>query len=231
MTGKTKTVPITGFIPARANSKGLPGKNTAPLGGIPLYQHSVNVARAAGLDGAILSTDIATLLDATHDPFITLHPRPAALAGDEIEMIEVLLDFLDGWPGSGLMVLLQPTSPLRQAAQVKEAIALYQTGRFDMVMSANVADRAILKSGLLDGDRYRPVNDPAFVFANRQALPQVVRHNGAIYVFDTDWLRRNQSFASDRIGVTLMPPDTAVDVDGPEDLARCEAILAARGES
>lgn len=220
---------ITAIIPARSGSKGLLGKNTALLAGQDLYMYSVDVARATGIKNIVISTDIEFILNADDGPDVRAIKRSSELAGDDVVMIDVLLDYFDHHDAKGVFVLLQPTSPLRRPDQVEAAIDLYLTGEFDMVMSVSAKERTILKAGLMVGDHYRPINDPAFTFANRQSLPDVVSHNGAIYVFGAEWLRQNRGFESDKIGVILMDKDSAVDIDRPEDLKRAEAILAHRG--
>lgn len=219
---------VCALVPARGGSKGLPGKNLRPLAGTPLYRRAVDQARAAGIGEIAISTDIEAILTADHPPGTRAFRRPADLAGDTVPMDPVMINHLTRHgPADATMVLLQPTSPLRSVAQITEALALFATGRFDLVMSVTDIDRGILKAGLLlDDGRFRAVNDPAFPFTNRQALPRVCIPNGAIYVFNTAWFLRNGGFATDNTGALEMSAEASIDIDTAEDFALCESILA-----
>lgn len=219
---------IFAFVPARGGSKGLPGKCVRPLNGLPLYLHSVDHALHAGIGRVVISTDIPSILEADLPQGVTALPRPAEFAGDSAPMIEVLLHHLDTYePADGVMVLLQPTSPLREAQDIAAGLALFGKGGFDVVMSVRDADRGVLKWGLMHGDSFQPLNDPAFTFSNRQVLPSVVRPNGAVYVIDTGWLRRHRRLDGGRIGCFAMPESRSHDIDSQADFDRCAAVLAA----
>ncbi|MFV2035176.1 MAG: cytidylyltransferase domain-containing protein [Halocynthiibacter sp.] len=221
---------IVAFVPARAGSKGLPGKNTRLLCGKPLYMHAVDQARDAGIARIFVSTDITEILSRDHTDDVTLLARPATLAGDATPMEPVLLDFLSRYDmRDQIMVLLQPTSPLRRGADIRGALALYDMGGFDMVMSVTDHDRAVLKYGVLDGDRFLPINAPDYSFANRQSLPPVVRPNGAIYVLGADWLAANKGLTGGRMAAYRMSAQDSADIDGPEDFTHCEQRLLERG--
>ena len=218
--------PWTAVIPLRAGSKGLPGKNTRLLAGKPLYRHAVDAALAAGAQRVILSTDIAQLLSAELPPAVDAIQRPLDLCGDAVPMAPVLSHALQAAACTGTVVLLQATSPLRQAADIHAALGLFATGQHELVMSVTEADRGVLKWGRLDGDRFVPLSDPAHCFANRQSLPPVVRPNGAVYVMNAEWFLKRASFVSERIGVVPMSAERSQDIDTLADFERCEAALA-----
>lgn len=143
---------VLALIPARSGSKGIPNKNLRTLGGKTLIQHAVDCARAAGIERVCVSTDIGGL-----DPYELgadiLH-RPAELASDTAPMIDVVRHFLSeaallytatlpAWTGKPvaqtlaeqIIVLLQPTQPLRRPEHVQQAIALLQESGADSVVS------------------------------------------------------------------------------------------------
>ncbi|MTJ03844.1 MAG: acylneuraminate cytidylyltransferase family protein [Sediminimonas qiaohouensis] len=214
-------------IPLRAGSKGLPGKNTRPLAGRPLYGHAIAQAHAAGITRVVISTDIEELIGRDLAPGITVLPRPAELAGDEVPMDAVLTHILShGVTGPAQVVLLQATSPLRQGGDITAAMDLYDTGEFDLVLSATQANSGVLKWGRRgEGGQFVPLSDPAHCFANRASLPPVYRPNGAVYVFDADWFRRSGTLAGGRIGMIEMPPERAHDIDTLADFETVEALL------
>ncbi len=216
----------TAVIPLRAGSKGLPHKNTRPLAGKPLYRHAIDQALAAGVQRVVISTDIPDVLDASLPAQVVRVHRPADLCGDSVPMAPVLVHALTEAGCHGTVVLLQATSPLRQASDIEAALAVYAPGTFELVMSVTGADRGVLKWGTLHGNRFQPLSDPAYCFSNRQSLPPVVRPNGAIYVLDADWFVARGSFVSESIGVLEMSAERSQDIDNREDFERCEILLA-----
>jgi CMP-N-acetylneuraminic acid synthetase len=217
----------TAVIPLRAGSKGLPHKNIRPLAGKPLYRHAIDQALAAGAQRVVISTDIPDVLGASLPAQVVRVHRPADLCGDSVPMAPVLVHALTETGCHGTVVLLQATSPLRQASDIEAALAVYAPGAFELVMSVTPTDRGVLKWGTLHGNRFQPLSDPAYCFSNRQDLPPVVRPNGAIYVLDADWLIAHGSLVSERIGVLEMSVEHSQDIDNLEDFERCAAILNA----
>lgn len=215
----------TAVIPLRAGSKGLPDKNIRPLAGKPLYQHTLDQALAAGAQRVIMTTDIPALLTAQWPERVSCVARPPELSGDTVPMAPVLQHALQTAQCHGTVVLLQATSPLRRPADIKAAIAIFDQGGFELVMSVTEADRGVLKWGTVQGHRFIPLSDPAHCFANRQSLPPVVRPNGAIYVMDADGFVSRGSFVSERIGVYEMPLERSHDIDNLQDFERCAALL------
>ena len=133
------------IIPARGGSKGIPGKNVRLFAGKPLLSYSIDLARQFAADADIcLSTDddaIAGVAEGMglHLPF----RRPPELSTDTASSEEVIRHALDFYTSRGNsydnIVLLQPTSPLRQAFHVKEALALYSPD-IDLVLSVKLAE-------------------------------------------------------------------------------------------
>jgi N-acylneuraminate cytidylyltransferase len=222
-------LPWTAVIPLRANSKGLPGKNTRMLAGKPLYRHAVDMAIAAGAQRVILTTDIEEVLSAQQPSTVQVIKRPAELCGDTVPMAPVLAHALQAASCEGTVVLLQATSPLRQIADIQTALDVFARGSFELVMSVTEADRGVLKWGLLKGERFESLSDPAYCFSNRQSLPMVVRPNGAVYVMQAQWFMDRMSFVSERIGVVQMSVENSQDIDTLADFERCEAALATLG--
>ena len=213
-------------VPARYGSKGLPGKNMRLLAGKPLYQHAIDVALAAGASQVIITTDIPEILNAKHPRHVTVLARPAELCGDDVTMAPVLLHALQTEPFQGPVVLLQVTSPLRQAQDIHAALDCLASGSFDLVMSVTEADRGVLKWGRLGHDgRYLSLAEPEHCFANRQSLPPVYKPNGAVYAMQAEWFVANQSFVTHRLGTVVMPPERSHDIDNLSDFERCEALL------
>lgn len=227
------TEPWIALVPLRAGSKGLPGKNTRLLAGKPLYRHAVDQGLEAGAAQVYISTDIPEVLAADHGDRVRAVARPADLAGDAVPMDAVLRHFLaEDFGKPATVVLLQATSPLRRAQDIRGALGVFARGIFDLVMSVTETTPTILKYGTAaPGGRFVPVSEPAYCFMNRQALPKVYRPNGAVYVFDADWFRRNGSLATDRIGMFEMDEGCSQDIDTEADFRLAERMLQERDRS
>ena len=216
-------------IPLRAGSKGLPGKNTLPLVGRPLYRHSIEHAFDAGLDAVLITTDIPEVLEADHPPGVFVHRRPSTISTDDTPMAPVLADALRlAVFDDATVVLLQATSPLRRSKDIQRAIDRFETSDVELVMSVVPADSKVLKFGTVDNDRFVPLRDSRDAFRNRQELPTVVRPDGAIYVFGASWFRDRGELVSDRIGALQVDPNDSADIDSIEDFEFCASVLRQR---
>lgn len=221
-------------IPARGGSKGLPGKNIRPLAGVPLIAHTIAAARqASAVTRVVVSTDdeaIASVARAAgaEVPFL----RPAELAGDDSPALEVYLHLCatlerqEGVPVRNLVVLL-PTAPLRTAADIDAAIAIFRERDAEAVISVTPSAhppqwaRAIDTDGVLRA--WLPGGDAN---QNRQAYAPSWMPNGAIYVFARALLERRQGYYGDRTHPYVMPKERSVDIDDRWDFLLAEAILA-----
>jgi CMP-N-acetylneuraminic acid synthetase len=215
------------IIPLRAGSKGLPGKNTRILAGLPLYMHAVYLALDAGAIRVFITTDIAEVLEADLPEQVLVVQRPPHLCGDDVPMSPVLLHLLAQEHVQGPVVLLQATSPMRQISDVKAALVQLETGDFDLVMSVTEAERSVLKWGtIIDNNRYVALAGSAYCFANRQSLPPVYKPNGALYAMKAEWFLDNGSLETERLGTVIMPADRSHDIDSLTDFERCEQLIA-----
>lgn len=219
---------ILPILPLRAGSKGLPDKNLRMLAGQPLYERTMDQAlRISGR--CVITTDIPEILGAKLPSAVRVVHRPARLATDDTPMTPVLLSLFDSLAQEGrlpdLAVLLQATSPLREDADIVQAVTRYRQGDLDLAMTVTRTDPQILKYGMLDENRFHPVSLPQYCFANRQDLPDVVRPNGAVYVFSPQWFVSNSGFVTERIGAVEMPADRSLDIDGSHDLDAAEAAI------
>ena len=218
---------VIAVVPVRGGSKGLPGKNLRAFGPLPLWEHAAHQGLEAGADRVVVTTDIPEQLVPTRDG-IDIVERDTSLARDDTPMGPVMMDLLRRLEGPAVIVLLQPTSPLRHVDDIRAGIAMFTGGGHDLVMSVTEADRSVLKCGTVENGRFRAMRDAAHCFSNRQALPTVLRPNGAVYVFDKDWFLENGGFATEAIGALEMPPERSVDIDSDGDFRRA---LAAAGYS
>ncbi len=220
---------VLALIPARGGSKGLPGKNVRPANGRPLLDFTVAAARGAScIDRLVLSSDDEDIMRVARAagcevPF----RRPPELSGDEASTMDVVLHALDHLPSFDILVLLQPTSPLRTAADIDAACALLAQRKAPACVSLMLAEQTPYwmfrlgeqgtLSNLLPADE-RP--------ARRQDLPPVYVLNGAIYAAHIDWLRRQRSFVAEGAVGYVMPAERSIDIDTLADFEAFERLVS-----
>jgi CMP-N,N'-diacetyllegionaminic acid synthase len=218
---------VVALIPARGGSKGIPRKNLAPLGGRPLLAWTVDAARESrSITRVVVSTEDDELAEAARGLGAEVLDRPPELAADETPMQSVIAHALEELAAvPEVLVLLQPTSPLRRAEHVDEAVDLLLASGADSVVSVVKVPHRYRPGSLmaLDGERLVHLADDHA--ATRQEKPLVYARNGpAVLVLRPD-----------RIGTDLYGGDCrpyvmgareSLDVDEPFDLELAELLLA-----
>ena len=218
-------------IPARGGSKGIPHKNIKPLAGKPLIGYSIDVARQLAADYDICLTtddpDIAATAESMglNVPFL----RPASLATDTCGTYEVLIHALDFYRDRGIdydtLVLLQPTSPMRTADDVRAAMALYSPD-IDMVVTVKeAASNPYYNCYETDSDGFLHISKGDGGYTRRQDAPKVWEYNGAVYVINVESLRRMPLSAFTRRRMSVMPAERSVDLDTPVDWLIAEKLI------
>ena len=220
------------LIPARGGSKGIPGKNIKPLAGRPLIAYSIEVARqiAANKADICISTNdqqIAAVAasEGVEVPFI----RPEWLATDTCGTYEVLIHALDFYQERGTkydtLVLLQPTSPLRTADDVRGALALY-TPDIDMVVSVKeAATNPYYNAYETDANGFLHISKGDGRYTRRQDAPKVWEYNGAVYVINVASLRQMRLGEFRRRRCYVMPATRSIDLDTPLDWIIAETLI------
>lgn len=218
-------------IPARGGSKGIPHKNIKPLAGKPLIGYSIDVARQLAADDDICLTTDDPEIAATAEsmglnvPFL----RPASLATDTCGTYEVLIHALDFYRDRGIdydtLVLLQPTSPMRTADDVRAAMALYSPD-IDMVVTVKeAASNPYYNCYETDNDGFLHISKGDGGYTRRQDAPKVWEYNGAVYVINVESLRRMPLSAFTRRRMSVMPAERSVDLDTPIDWLIAEKLI------
>lgn len=222
------------IIPARGGSKGIPHKNIKPFNGVPLIVHSIECARRAGADDShiIVSTDDDAIADTVLRHGLPVpYRRPAVLGGDHVGSREVMLNVMDWANNRGIdydcIVLLQPTSPLRTADDVRNAMALYRP-ELDMVVSVcEAASNPYYTCFEEEGpEGFLHISKGDGMYTRRQDCPKVWEYNGAVYVINPESLRRMPMGAFTRRLPSPMPRERSVDLDTPTDWMVAEALYA-----
>jgi N-acylneuraminate cytidylyltransferase len=219
---------ILAIIPARGGSKGILKKNIKPLKNKPLINYTIEVARSIFCDKDIcVSTDSDEIIEIVEQSGLKVpFKRPPELATDTATSNDVLLHALDFYEKLGLnydvIVLLQPTSPLRTPAQVKEAISLYRND-IDMVVSVKESHTPFVLCNENDAGYLE------FVFnknvTRRQDISRYYEYNGAIYVINIQSLKCKGMANFNKTVKYIMPPESSVDIDNMFDWYLAEFLI------
>lgn len=215
------------LIPARAGSKGIPNKNLAPLGNKPLLHYTIEAAKQATcVDSIVLSSDGEAILEYGRTQGIEVLQRPKELALDDTTSDKVILHALEHYQCENL-ILLQPTSPLRQAWHIDEAFERFTQEGNDALISVTECDNAILKAFVLDkrGCLHGICND-TYPFMPRQKLPPTYKSNGAVYIIKAATFLKNPSFLQPHTSYYVMDSASSIDIDSMEDLEMVRGIIS-----
>lgn len=218
-------------IPARGGSKGIPYKNIKLLGGKPLIQYSIDLAREIANDELIcVTTDDQKIIEVCeslnlHVPFV----RPAELSTDAAGSYEVLLHALDFYTKQGKIIdkiiLLQPTSPFRTIQQLKDALAMWKE---DSELIISVKKTKANPYYLLmeeNEEGFLEISKKAGNIAQRQSAPDVFEINGAIYIISAKKLLREKTLRAFKTKKYVMDELSSVDIDEPLDWLFAETII------
>lgn len=222
-------------IPARGGSKGIPKKNIKHIGGKPLIQYTIEAARDLFEDNKILvSTDDEEIKREVEAlglkvPFL----RPAYLAKDTSGTYEVLLHSIDFLESRNIivetLVLLQPTSPFRTSAQVKEAMELYEREtNIDMVVSVTKSKSNPYYTLFEENENGFLELSKKGIFKRRQDCPDVWEYNGAIYIINVESLKNTNISNFKKVIKFEMDEISSIDLDSYLDWALAETIFKIR---
>lgn len=222
---------ILALIPARGGSKGLPGKNILSFCGKPLISRTiVQAQKSRYLDKVVISTDDKAIAAVSLEygacvPFL----RPKKLATSASNMIDVVLHCLDFLRREkeqyDIIILLQPTSPLRISEDIDRAIELFFEKKASSVVSVCSTEHHPWWSASLTKDsKIEKFLGHGNLHKNRQALPNYYRINGAVYVTTQEMLRKKRSFVSRNTYAYVMPTERSVDIDRKLDFELAEFL-------
>lgn len=188
-----------------------------PLGGKPMAAWTLDAAQASAfIDHIVVSTDDTDLAALARARGLSVVVRPPALAGSEASVIDAIAHALASiekvW---SYVVLLQPTSPLRLAADIDTALRLCHDNAAPAVFSVSPLPKPGGFYGFLADDGFQPL----------QAHGDPVILNGAVYVGRPERLFEDRSFQPEGARPFLMPLSRGIDVDTLLDFSLCEALI------
>lgn len=233
---------ILALIPARAGSKGLPGKNILKLCGRPLIAYSIDQALASKhITRTIVSTDGEDIAQIARDagadvPFM----RPAAFAQDQSPDFDVFLhalEFLLETEGTlpDIVVHLRPTGPVRRVEIIDQAIEMLMADEAaDSLRSVSLATESPFKMWLKDGKYMKPVatvpGQPEAHSTARQYLPMAFWQNGYVDITRPKTVLEKNSMVGDT-PLCFIVNEPKYEIDYPEDVAVVEEALRVMRET
>ena len=220
---------VVGLIPARGGSRP-PGKNLAPVGGKPLLAWTIEAARrSTRLTRVVVSTDNREIADEARRLDAEVLDRPAELSADDTPMLDVVVHALEALTPCDVLVLLQPTSPLRRAEHIDDALVLLQDTGADTVVSVVEVPHQFRPGSLMRVEDGRAVPADPQVPMLRQQKPVVYARNGpAVLVVRPARFDPARGFFAGDCRAYVMDPRDSIDVDGAFELELADCLLRSR---
>ena len=219
------------IIPARGGSKRLPQKNILDLNGKPLIAWSIE----AGLDSkyidkVVVSSDNNKILDISQKFGADVVVRPETLASDTATTFDAIKHTIKSLEQYDYIVLLQPTSPLRNSKHIEEAIELLEKKDANSVVSVCEMEHSPLWSNTLDVSlSMKGFLRDEVLNKRSQDLEKYYRLNGAIYICKTDRLLENGSFFfKENIFAYIMDREVSIDIDERIDFDIANLLMKKR---
>ena len=223
-------------VPARGGSKGILLKNLRKVNGIPLVASVGNIIKSIPeIDRSIVSTDHEEIASVAEDAGIAApFRRPKELSGDRISDIEVLthalleMELIDSVTYD-IIVMLQPTSPLRKAKHVLDTIKMLVDGAWDAVWTVSETDSKShpLKQLIVDKNSLNYYDISGGEIIARQQLEPVYHRNGIAYAITRECLLNKKSIKGDRTGALIIKGNH-ISIDTERDLDLVEFILSSK---
>ncbi|MBI3899047.1 MAG: acylneuraminate cytidylyltransferase family protein [Gammaproteobacteria bacterium] len=226
---------ILAVVPARGGSKGVLKKNIRPVNGVPLIAFTARTIKACPfIDRAVVSTDSTEIASvAAGEGLSAPFTRPVDISGDRIADWDVLVHALQEMEKLDritydVVVMLQPTSPLRRPAHVHEVVERLVRERLDAVWTVSPTDLKFhpLKQLIVDQDGRMDYFDArGSTIVARQQLSPVFHRNGLVYAMTRSCLLEQKKIMGERSGAVVVT-DPIVNIDTLEDFQTLERLLA-----
>lgn len=217
------------IIPARGGSKRLPQKNILDLAGKPLISWTIEAAiNSQYIDTVLVSSDSEDILDIARKYKTKIVKRPKELASDSASSFDAVVHALENVTEEyAYIVFLQPTSPLRTAKHIDDAIALLDEKNADAIISVSEVEHSPLWSSQLDESLSMEFFlDEKITNKRSQDLPTFYRLNGAIYICDVNKLLKEKTFfVKKNIYAYQMNKETSIDIDTEIDFKLAEILF------
>lgn len=223
-----KTVAV---VPARGGSKGLPRKNLAEINGRSLVRIAVELGQAiAAIDDVVVSSDDDEILDEGRKCGAHVAVRPAQLARDCTSTLEVLRSLCAERRRDDTIVVLQPTSPLRDVSDVVRCLDAVQRKGAKAAATVTPVEHPSEWECSLDGAGVIHRSPEAVAVQRRQDAQLRYRLNGAVFATTVGHMLCAPLVSDATVGI-IMPKERSVDIDGRVELALARVLAQRAGGS
>lgn len=221
------------IIPARGGSKGVPGKNKLPIGGVPLIQRAIRACLDSGVvDHIFVSTDDLEIAELASDMGVKVRNlRLKELSDDHADIIPVIKHALaeaEQETGRDFERLLftDPTTPFRTAETIRRAVHQFEAGNYGSVISVCPLERKPnnIFTKRKDGTLGRLLKGGEYEFVRRQDMQNLCRLANAVYVTSVENFLENLSLVSEPIGYVDVSNIEAITIDEELDYFLAEQV-------
>ena len=227
--GKSNVRPgILAIIPARGGSRGIPRKNVRPLCGKPLIAYTIEAALSSKLiDRVVVSSEDEEIATISSQYGAEVIERPPELATDN-SPTEPVLEHTVGYLQqtqdykADIVILLQPTSPLRNHRHIDEALGSFLSNEYDSLLSVCRSHLFLWRMGR---DGAYPLNFDFRDRPRRQDKELEYQENGAIFVTRLEILLQGHNRLGGKVGLYVMPREESCEIDSEFDLWSCEEYI------
>lgn len=227
---------VWGLVPARAGSKGIPGKNLRSLGGESLVAIAIERLRKAGVTDIMVATDSRAIQEvAVSRGALCSELRPTNISTDDAHMYPLYrwaVETIERETSRpDVLFTTLPTTPFMPVRHLASALAQFDSD-VDWVFSVNEIEHHPFRAMQIQGDRvvpHQPVS-PEILWGNRQQLPPLVRFNGGLIAGRTETILAHSEYnifrgaESDSVGFELTSQAEGFDIDNPDDLLVAELL-------
>ena len=224
---------ILGIIPARGGSKGIPKKNLRKLCGIPLIEHTIKTAKKSKkINRLIVSTDSQEIIKFAKKLYVEVpFRRPRKYARDNSSSFDVInhaLEFLKKTENYSpdIVIILQPTSPLRNALTIDKSVELLLNSKSSSVLGVFPIKQNPFMAFMINKNKFlTPYKKDFKKYFQHQKFPEFYYPTGSLYTFWTKTFSKYGNIYGNKIKPLVVSKEESIDVDEPIDLFFVEMIL------
>ncbi len=217
------------IIPARRDSKRLPGKNIRPFFGKPIIQYTIESALISGcFERIIVSSDDPRALAIAKAQGVEAWTRDQALSSDGVPLTAVCLSVLEALPPDSVQAfcVLLATAPLRDHQDIRAAYEVFREKKAGSVMAVTHYPISPLYALRADGQERLGLVHPEIKALRSQDFPEFLADNGSMYWFDKDYFLQEKDFYGSSLLGYKMPLHRSVDIDNEQDWELAEYYYA-----
>lgn len=220
---------------ARGGSKGIPRKNLIDLGGKPLIQYTIDLAKNCSfIDRYIISTDDSEIMEfclskGVDAPFV----RPSYLASDEATSVDALIHAVNFCEEQDkieydYIIELMATNPFKNKDDVENCFIKLKDNNADSVIGmTKLEEHHPARIKKIVNDKIVDFCVPELSSRRQDLRPYAYIRNGSIYALNRNKLiYEKHRFGGDNSRPYIMPFERSINIDSYMDLALCEFLLS-----